>query len=63
MEENQEALEVYDLCKNQLILAPMGGAIGLRIEGIKAAMEILGVQNQVECLEKVLIFSQELFKK
>ena len=54
---------IWDLCKKQVIIDPMGGPISIRIEAIMAAMEILGIEEKEECLSKVLIFAEELFQK
>ncbi|MEO0166758.1 MAG: hypothetical protein ABIL39_11550 [candidate division WOR-3 bacterium] len=54
---------VYDLCKNQLILTPMGDILGIRLEAIKTAMDLLKIQRQVETAQKIIIFVSELYKK
>jgi len=43
----------------------MGDVIGVRIEAVKAAMEIQGIdeEEKQECLEKILAYSAELFRK
>jgi hypothetical protein len=60
---NYEVMAVYDLCKNQVMLSPMGGVIGVRLEAIKTAMDLLGVENQVECVLKVNLLISEMLKK
>ena len=61
--ENYEAIAVYKLCRSQVLVAPMGEILGLRMEAVKTAMDLLGVENQIECLDKVLAFSDVVFKK
>jgi len=63
MGENGEAFSVWELCRSQLVMSPMGGPISIRIEAIMAAMKILKVEDKVECLEKILAFADEIFKK
>jgi hypothetical protein len=63
--DNLEAMSVWNLCQNQLIISGMGDVIGVRIEAVKAAMEIQGIdeEEKQECLEKILAYSAELFRK
>jgi len=63
--DNLEAMSVWNLCQNQLIISGMGDVIGVRIEAVKAAMEIQGIDEEEKqgCLEKILAYSTELFKK
>ena len=61
--QNIEALEVFKLCRNQLSISPMGGVIGIRLEAIKAAMDMMNIDDQVSTAEKVLVFSEQLYKK
>jgi hypothetical protein len=51
------------MCKGQVLVAPMGDIIGLRMEAIKIAMDLLGIQDQIGCLKKVTSFAEELYKK
>ncbi|WP_047243154.1 DUF1799 domain-containing protein [Chromobacterium subtsugae] len=37
------ALELALSCRSQLLVAPMGGVLGLRYEGVEAAMNMRGV--------------------
>ena len=60
--QNYEALQVYGLCKSQLIVG-MAGIVGIRLEAVKVAMDLLGVDDQIICAEKVLVFSDELYKR
>jgi hypothetical protein len=53
MPENSEALAVYGLCQSQVLMAPMGGVIGIRTEAVKAAMDLIGVEDQINCLRKI----------
>jgi hypothetical protein len=56
-------MEVFNLCRNQLIVSAMGDIVGIRLEAIKTAMDILGVEDQLTTLEKVLIFSEILYRR
>lgn len=58
-------MSVWNLCQNQLIVSGMGDVIGVRIEAVKAAMEIQGTDEEEKqgCLEKIIAYSAELFKK
>lgn len=59
---NLEALQVHGLCKHQLIVG-MAGIVGMRLEAVKVAMDLLGVDDQITCAEKVLAFSEEFYRK
>ena len=59
---NQEALQVYGLCRSQLIVS-FSSIIGVSLPAIKVAMDLLLVEDQISCAEKVLLFSEELYKK
>jgi hypothetical protein len=63
--DNLEAMSIWNLCQNQLIMSGMGDVIGVRIEAVKAAMEIQGIDEEEKqgCLEKILAYSAELFRK
>jgi hypothetical protein len=43
----------------------MGDIIGMRLEAIVTAMNLLGIESyrQLDVLEKVLLFSEGLYKK
>jgi hypothetical protein len=51
---NQEVATVYMLCRRQYVTAEEGRIAGLSIPAVKALMDIYGVRNQRECLERVL---------
>ena len=61
-EDNTEALDIYKVCSSQLIIAPMGGAVGMDIMAIKTAMDIYEVEDQKKCLQKVLLVFNEIKK-
>ena len=44
-------------------MAPMGGVVALRLEAIKTAMELYKVENQIECVKKINVISEEMFRK
>jgi len=56
-------LAVYDLCKTQIIVAPMGSVVGLRMGAALTAMGWLGVMDRELCWRKLQAFCEELFKK
>ena len=53
MEENQDAGTVYIMCRNQVITAGMGEVIDINVQTVKTVMDLYGVKNQRECVEKV----------
>ena len=61
--ENNETIEVFNLCKNQLIVSAGGDILGLDIVAVIAVMNFLGIENQEVTLEKVLLFSETLYKR
>lgn len=52
-EENENALEIFFLVRNQLIMGP-GGPVDLNHLAIHAAMDLYQIRNRRECFEKVL---------
>jgi hypothetical protein len=62
MSENEETLRVYNLCKSQLIVSS-NAIIGLRLEAIKVAMDLLQVEDQLSVVDKILAFSDVLYKQ
>lgn len=57
---NENALDIYRFCSGQLIIAPMGGAIDMNILAVKAAMELYGIKEQKDCLERVLFIFRQI---
>jgi hypothetical protein len=53
MEENQDAGTVYIMCRNQVITAGMGEIVDINLQTVKTVMDLYGVKNQRECMEKV----------
>ena len=53
LEENQDAGTIYIMCRNQVITAGMGEIIDINLQTVKAVMDLYGVKNQRECMEKV----------
>jgi hypothetical protein len=61
LKRNVEAVQVYNLCANQVIVAGMGEIIALKYESMKWAMELCNVPNsrRLDCLNRVnTIFSE-----
>lgn len=42
------------ICRNQIIVAPMGGIVDINILAVIGVMDIKGIKNQDVCLVKVL---------
>jgi hypothetical protein len=57
MNENEDAVNVYMMARNQVIVSPAGGAIDIYFPSVKMTMDVLGVQDQKDCFVKV----RELF--
>ena len=53
LEENYEVADVYIMCRNQVITAGMGEIIDINLQTVKTVMDLYGVKNQRECMEKV----------
>jgi hypothetical protein len=51
--ENYEAAEIYIMCRNQVITAGMGEIVDINLQTVKTVMDLYGVKNQRECMEKV----------
>ena len=58
-EANEDATMIYRICSGQLIISPMGGAIDINILAVKTAMDLYQIEDQKDCLGKVLF----LFRK
>lgn len=54
LKENEEALMVYSRCHNQVVTAAMGEVIDINLASVKLIMDLYGVENQKECMEKVV---------
>ena len=53
LEENRDAGTVYIMCRNQVVTAGMGEVIDINLQTVKTVMDLYGVKNQRECVEKV----------
>ena len=53
MEENQDAGTGYIMCRNQVITEGMGERVDINLQTVKTVMDLYGVKNQRECMEKV----------
>jgi hypothetical protein len=60
MRINDDALAMYRFCSGQLIIAPMGGAIDINILAVKAVMDLYGIKEQTDCLERVLFIFRQI---
>jgi len=50
----EKAEEIFMVCRNQVIVAPMGEVIDINIQTVISTMGVYGIRNQKDCLEKVL---------
>jgi hypothetical protein len=53
---------VFRYCQSQVILAPMGGVIGIRMEAALKVMEWVGVEDSEECWEKLSVYAGEVYR-
>ncbi|MDD5353029.1 MAG: DUF1799 domain-containing protein [Candidatus Omnitrophica bacterium] len=61
MPANQDALRIYALVSNQVIIGGMGDIIGLNYNAVKFIMDLYGIENQRDCFERVVhIFNKIL---
>lgn len=61
--ENKDALRVFFVVQDQVIMAPMGGVVSLNHEAIHRAMGLYGVRDKRSCFEKVLRLAREFLVK
>ena len=62
MPENDEAIRVFNLCKAQLIIS-FDGVVGIDLKAVKIAMDLMEVEDQLGCAEKVLAYAESLYQK
>ena len=63
MPENNEAMEVYMMVRSQYITAGMGQVVDVSIPAVKIVMDLLGVHDQLKCLNKVRATFHHFLKK
>jgi len=56
-EENKDALKIFFLVRNQLIMG-QGGPIEINHQAIHSAMELYQIRNRRDCFEKVIKLSE-----
>lgn len=61
--ENQDAVSVYFVTRNQVITAGMGEVIDISIPAVKIVMDLYGVEDQKSCFQKVLHLFHEFRPK
>ena len=61
--ENEEAFGIFPIVYNQILFAGMGEPIGLNLIAVKAVFDIMKVENQKECLMKILVMFDHYFEK
>jgi hypothetical protein len=52
-EENEDDGRVYMLTRRQVVTAGMGQEVDISIPAVKIAMDLLGVKDQLACLNRV----------
>ncbi len=57
--ENADAVTIWSIVQDQVILAPMGGPVAVNQLAIHEAMALYGVQDKRDCFKKVLLLSRE----
>ena len=55
MENNQEAISVYSMVTNQIIVTGMGNVIDIDFKAIDFIMNLYDIQNKKICFEKVVL--------
>jgi len=61
---NRDALQVYSLVSNQIIVGGMGDIIGLNYNAVKFVMDLYNIENQRDCFERVVcVFNKILAAK
>lgn len=53
-EENEEVAMIYMMVRRQFITAEQGQVVDISIPAIKTIMDLFGVQDQRECLTRVI---------
>jgi hypothetical protein len=63
-EENAEAVTVFPYVHDQMIIAPSGKPIGINLLAVFKVMEMLQVEDQQQCLNKVrFLFDEIILRK
>ena len=63
MEENRDAIRIYMLCQDQLIMAPMGGPIAIDYKAVQFTMDLFKVADRRQCFEKVIYLAREFIAR
>jgi hypothetical protein len=50
---NEDVIEVWSYVHDQIIIAPMGGAVSINIVSVYETMDRLGIRDQMNCLRKI----------
>ncbi len=53
MDENRDAGTIFQVCRSQVIVAPMGGIVDIDIATVIKIMDLYEIRNKKTCLEKV----------
>lgn len=62
MEENADAVQIYLVCQNQLIMS-MSGPVDINHLAIHAAMRLYRIKDRRTCFEKVIKLSNHFMAK
>ena len=54
---------MHDLCRTQLLLSADGPPISIRLEAVKVAMDILGIEDQINTARKVIAYTEVLYHR
>jgi hypothetical protein len=52
-EENEAAAQVYMLTRRQYVTAEQGRIVDISIPAVKTVMDMIGVEDQLDCLNRV----------
>ena len=64
MPENEQAMRVFNLCRDQVIVS-VSGFVDMLLPSVKVAMDLIGVDtdDQLRCAEKVMALGRALYRK
>jgi hypothetical protein len=62
MPENYDVIRIFNLCRAQLIIS-FDGVVGMSLPAVKTAMDMLGIEEQLSCAEKVMVYAEAVYSK
>jgi hypothetical protein len=54
IKENEEALKIYVICQNQVLMSGFGDIVDLNYNALEFIMSLYNVKNKRECFEKII---------